>query len=71
MNCLFSLFKNYLIGDGIGKDNIIAIELDSDINKEYRDPYKLSEYIRGRCCDESKKYYVLLDEIQFAISKDE
>lgn len=68
---LFELFKNYLIGDGIGKDNIIAIELDSDINKEYRDPYKLSEYIRGRCCDESKKYYVLLDEIQFAISKDE
>lgn len=68
---LFELFKNYLIGDGIGKDNIIAIELDSNINKEYRDPYKLSEYIRGRCCDESKKYYVLLDEIQFAISKDE
>ena len=68
---LFELFKNYLIEDGIEKDNIIAIELDSDINKEYRDPYKLSEYIRGRCCDESKKYYVLLDEIQFAISKDE
>lgn len=68
---LFELFKNYLLGNGISEDNIIAIELDSDINKEYRDPYKLSEYIRGRCCDESKKYYVLLDEIQFAISKDE
>lgn len=68
---LFELFKNYLLGNGISEDNIIAIGLDSDINKEYRDPYKLSEYIRGRCCDESKKYYVLLDEIQFAISKDE
>lgn len=68
---LFELFKNYLIGNGIGKDNIIAIELDSDIYKEYRDPYKLSEHIRERCCDESKKYYVLLDEIQFAISKNE
>ena len=68
---LFEIFRNYLLESGVKKENILAIELDNDINREYRDPYRLSEYIRGICSDESEKYYVLLDEIQFAISKDE
>ena len=68
---LFEMFRNYLLENGVKKENIIAIELDSDLNKEYRDPYRLSDFIHGRCCDEGERYYVLLDEIQFAISKDE
>lgn len=68
---LFELFRNYLLESGVKKENILAIELDNDINKEFRDPYRLSEHIRARCCDEGEKYYVLLDEIQFAVSKEE
>ena len=68
---LFELFRNHLLESGVKKENIIAIELDDDINREYRDPYRLSEYIRRICCDEREKYYVLLDEIQFAVSKEE
>lgn len=68
---LFELFQNHLLSIGTQKNNIIALALDDDTNREYRDPYKLSEYVRGICTDDKQKYYLLLDEIQFAISNAE
>ena len=68
---LFDLFKAHLIENGIQADNIIEIALDDDENKEYRDPYVLSEYIREKCCEKNSEYYLFLDEIQYAISKEE
>ena len=68
---LFDLFKAHLIENGIQADNIIEIALDDDENKEYRDPYVLSDYIREKCSEKNSEYYLFLDEIQYAISKEE
>lgn len=68
---LFELFFDYLLESGVKKENIIMIALDDDENRELRDPSRLSEYVRTRCTDEQEKYYLFLDEIQFAVSKEE
>lgn len=61
---LNQLFRDYLLKDGIPLEQIIALELDSDINMKYRNPIELGSYIRNIASDPSKDYYVLLDEIQ-------
>ena len=68
---LFELFKEHLIKEGVSENNIISLALDDDQNTIYRDPYKLSEYVRGIVKDSAERYYVLIDEIQYAISKEE
>lgn len=68
---LFDIYREYLLNSGISESDIIAIALDDDLNEEFRDPSKISDYVRKKCADKNKKYYVFLDEIQFAISKEE
>ena len=68
---LFELFREYLLASGVSEEDIILLALDDDINEKYRDPNCLSAYIRDITADSSRKYYVFIDEIQFAISKDE
>ena len=67
---LFNLFYDHLLESGIDKDHIITIALDDDLYVKYRDPNELSKYIREKIID-SKMYYVLIDEVQYAISKKE
>ena len=67
---LFTLFVDYLKRQGVDDSHIVALSLDEDVNEQYRDPDVLSTYIRSRITDK-KMYYVLLDEIQFAITKEE
>ena len=67
---LFRLFYDYLIGSGVDGEHIIALALDDDLHVKYRDPAMLSQYIRSRITDEGK-YYILIDEVQYAISKEE
>lgn len=61
---LFTLFKRYLSEHGIAGDHIIEIALDGIENEELRDPKVCFQYIVGTIKDE-KKYYLLLDEVQF------
>lgn len=68
---LFELFQKHLIEAGTPKRNIISIALDDDTKKEFRDPDKLSEYVHSVCSNSNEKYFLLLDEIQFAISREE
>ena len=68
---LFNLFYDYLIEQGIEDGCIIKIALDDDLNEQLREPSKLSEHIRSLVTDSNKTYYLLLDEIQFAISDEE
>ena len=68
---LFELFREYLLSSGVSENNIISLALDDDLNEKYRDPHCLSAYIRELASDPAQKYYVLIDEIQFAISKEE
>ena len=68
---LFELYRNYLLSIGVKEENIITIALDAVQNAPYRDPLKLSEYITSKVADKSQMYYVFIDEIQYAIKKEE
>ena len=62
---LFELYTIYLLNNGVNEDQIIGIALDELPNARYRNPMELDRYIRSRIADKSKRYYVLIDEIQF------
>lgn len=64
---LFDLFTSYLHDQGVDDAHIIELALDDEFNAQYRDPLKMAEYLRSRIVDE-RQYYVLLDEVQYAIS---
>ena len=67
---LYNLFYDYLVNNGISKDNIITIALDDDLYIKYRNPDELSKYIREKIVNDDM-YYILIDEVQYAISKEE
>lgn len=58
------LFRQQLIDDGVQGRDIIMLALDEDINARYRNPLELGKFIREQCADQSRYFYVLLDEIQ-------
>ena len=66
---LFNLFTEYLRSTGVDDEHIIMLPLDDDINEKYRNPQELSAFLRSKVKNDSATYYILLDEIQFAISK--
>lgn len=58
------LFRQHLLDDGVKESDIIMMALDEDVNIRYRNPLELGNYIREKCADQSRFFYVLLDEIQ-------
>ena len=68
---LFNLFYDYLLGEGVPEDHIITIALDDDLNIAYRDPAELSRYIRSKVTDQEGMFYIFIDEVQYAISREE
>ena len=68
---LFTLFHNYLLEHGVEEECIIQVALDDDDFKDLRNPDLLKDYIKQHMTDSKKMYYILLDEAQFAISKEE
>ena len=62
---LFKLFRDHLLSEGVDPDRIIAIALDDKENEDLRDPDVLYSRVIELTGDRSKKYYVLLDEIQY------
>ena len=62
---LFQIYKDYLLNNGVGQDQIIGLALDVLGNAKYRNPIELDKYIREQMTDSSKRYYVFIDEIQF------
>ncbi|MCR4894478.1 MAG: ATP-binding protein [Eubacteriales bacterium] len=62
---LFELYTKYLQKQGVEEDQIIGVALDELPNVQYRDPFALDKYIRARITDKEKRYYILIDEIQF------
>ena len=61
---LFTLFKRYLLENGVAPDHVIEIALDGLEDEELRDPKVCYEYIRDEMEDDGI-YYLLLDEVQF------
>lgn len=68
---LFHLFYDYLIQSGVSKENIITIPLDDDDYAQYTNPEKLYNYIKSKLADPTQKYYIFIDEAQYAITREE
>jgi len=60
---IFTIFKNYLLEQGIDEGHIVSIELDQRKDKKYRQPNIILDYIES-CIKDEKQYYILLDEVQ-------
>lgn len=65
---LFNIYKDYLKSIGVDDECIICLALDDDENIKYRNPLELGKHIRSLTADESKTYYVFLDEIQKVVT---
>ncbi len=65
---LFNIYKSYLLSIGVEDECIISLALDDDENIRYRNPLELGKYIRSLTTDQSKTYYVFLDEIQKVVT---
>ena len=68
---LFHLFYDYLVQSGVSEDNIITVSLDDDDYAEYTDPGRLYDFIKSKLTDPKQKYYVFIDEAQYAITREE
>ncbi len=68
---LFDLYSRHLCEAGIPESHIVRVALDDEVNAEYRDPRKLSEYLDGLISDGPEMHYAMIDEVQYAISKEE
>lgn len=65
---VFDLFVRHLIESGVPEDHIITLALDDRANVRYRDVDALYDYLMERIGNDRGVYYVLLDEIQYAIT---
>lgn len=60
---LFHIFQDYLLQNGIGKDQIIAINFEDLDYEELTDYKELYRYVKARLID-GKMNYIFLDEVQ-------
>ena len=63
---LNTLYKQRLLEEGVGEDCLVELALDKTSDTRFRNPNTLYEYILSRTGDPSKKYYVMIDEIQLS-----
>lgn len=61
---LFTLFKRYLLEHGVDREHMIEIALDGIESEDLRDPNVCYKHIKEKIKD-GRKYYILLDEVQF------
>ncbi|MCD8181436.1 MAG: ATP-binding protein [Firmicutes bacterium] len=65
---LFKIYREWLIANGVSKNDIIELALDEAANAKYRNPLELDKFIREtvslRNGDGSRRIYIFLDEIQ-------
>ena len=62
---LFTLYRQYLLDNGVGEDQIVGLALDEIDNARFRNPFELNKTVKERMPDKNKRYYVFIDEIQF------
>ncbi|MDE6761088.1 MAG: ATP-binding protein [Lachnospiraceae bacterium] len=60
---IFTIFRKYLLEQGVDEAHIVSIELDQRKDKKFRNPDVILEYIES-CIVDDKQYYILLDEVQ-------
>lgn len=65
---LRTLFRNYLLQQGITEEQIIHIELDLTKNIRYRNPLELANYVHSLIDGKVTQFYLFIDEIQMCES---
>lgn len=60
---LKTLFKEYLLGEGIKKDHVLIIDLEDRRNKAFRNPDYLLDWVDAQMKDD-EQYYIIIDEVQ-------
>ncbi len=68
---LFTIYRDFLLADGVQEEHIISAALDDSEMEELCDPEQLSTFLRSRIIDPHQRYYIFLDEVQYAISREE
>ena len=63
---LSEIYRQYLLQEGVDQSQIIIIELDDESNDELLIKGNLRKYVENTANDESKQYYIIIDEIQLA-----
>lgn len=61
---LHTLFKHWLLGQGVREEHILTIELDSLRDLQFRDPFQLANFVRGWAMASKAQRYLFIDEIQ-------
>ena len=63
---LSTLYKDYLLNEGVEKDCFVELSLDKKAHMKYRNPNELYDYVLNKTQDTEKRYYVFIDEIQLS-----
>lgn len=63
---LSTLYKDYLLKEGVPKECFVELALDKKAHIKYRNPNELYEYVLRKTQDDEKRYYVFIDEIQLS-----
>ena len=60
---LKTLFKEYLLKEGVSKDHILIIDLEDRKQKAFKDPDYLLDWVDKQMEDDGQ-YYIIIDEVQ-------
>ena len=63
---LSTLYKDYLLKEGVAKECFVELALDKKAHVKYRNPNELYDYVLQKTQNEEKRYYVFIDEIQLS-----
>lgn len=63
---LRSIFKRYLLEQGVAEDHILSYELDLAKDIQYRNPLELAKAVRERVEGQPDRWYLFVDEIQMS-----
>lgn len=56
---LRTLFRNYLLSQGVDTNHILSFELDLAKDIRYRNPLELAKTVREQVSEQSEQYYLL------------
>ena len=63
---LHTIFRKYLLDQGVSADHILTYELDLAKDIRFRNPLELAGAVRERVEGETAQYYLFVDEIQMS-----
>lgn len=63
---LHTIFRKYLLEQGVTEDRILSFELDLARDIRYRNPLELAKTVREKVENQTEQYYLFIDEIQMS-----